>query len=105
MARQRRPGSVHDLACKIPVYGPWVRTDAMIGFKLMELQQTDAGDLNVGYVESGPAYGPVAVLLHGWPPQQLAAFRHSQDAPLCALRFRSADKNCASFRGLQRSNA
>ena len=31
------------------------------------LKQIDAGVLNVGYVEAGPASGPVAILLHGWP--------------------------------------
>ncbi|SFM20552.1 alpha/beta fold hydrolase [Variovorax sp. OV329] len=31
------------------------------------LKQIDAGDLNVGYAELGPAKGPVALLLHGWP--------------------------------------
>jgi pimeloyl-ACP methyl ester carboxylesterase len=31
------------------------------------LKQIDAGVLNVGYAESGPANGPVAILLHGWP--------------------------------------
>src|SRR4051794_16318746 len=29
--------------------------------------QIDAGLLNVGYVDGGPAGGPAAVLLHGWP--------------------------------------
>jgi pimeloyl-ACP methyl ester carboxylesterase len=27
----------------------------------------NAGDLNVGYVDEGPANGPVVILLHGWP--------------------------------------
>ena len=31
------------------------------------LKQIDAGVLNVGYAEVGPAGGPAAVLLHGWP--------------------------------------
>jgi len=31
------------------------------------VQQIDAGVVNVGYVESGPATGPAVILLHGWP--------------------------------------
>src|SRR5262249_41330560 len=31
------------------------------------LKQIDAGVLNVGYVEAGPANGPPVILLHGWP--------------------------------------
>jgi pimeloyl-ACP methyl ester carboxylesterase len=31
------------------------------------LKQIDAGLLNVGYVETGPADGPPVILLHGWP--------------------------------------
>jgi pimeloyl-ACP methyl ester carboxylesterase len=31
------------------------------------LKQIDAGVLNVGYAEAGPANGPVVMLLHGWP--------------------------------------
>ena len=31
------------------------------------LKSIDAGMLGVGYMESGPAQGPVAILLHGWP--------------------------------------
>lgn len=31
------------------------------------IRQIDAGELNVGYAEAGPAKGPVVMLLHGWP--------------------------------------
>jgi pimeloyl-ACP methyl ester carboxylesterase len=31
------------------------------------LVQTDAGELNIGYADVGPADGPVVLLLHGWP--------------------------------------
>jgi pimeloyl-ACP methyl ester carboxylesterase len=31
------------------------------------LKQIDAGTLNVGYAEAGPAGGPPVLLLHGWP--------------------------------------
>lgn len=32
-----------------------------------KLKQIDAGVLNVGYIDEGPADGPVVILLHGWP--------------------------------------
>jgi pimeloyl-ACP methyl ester carboxylesterase len=31
------------------------------------LKQIDAGTLNIGYVEAGPANGKAVILLHGWP--------------------------------------
>jgi pimeloyl-ACP methyl ester carboxylesterase len=31
------------------------------------LRQVDANRLSIGYVEAGPANGPVVILLHGWP--------------------------------------
>ena len=31
------------------------------------IKQINAGVLNVGYYETGPADGPVVILLHGWP--------------------------------------
>ena len=38
---------------------------APAGFKA--IKQIKAGVLNVGYADLGPADGPVAILLHGWP--------------------------------------
>jgi pimeloyl-ACP methyl ester carboxylesterase len=32
-----------------------------------QIKQIDAGLLNVGYAEAGPAEGPPVILLHGWP--------------------------------------
>ena len=32
-----------------------------------QLKQVNAGALSVGYAETGPGDGPVAILLHGWP--------------------------------------
>ncbi len=31
------------------------------------VRQIDAGSLNIGYVDAGPADGPAVLLLHGWP--------------------------------------
>ena len=35
--------------------------------EFVPVKQIDAGVVNVGYGESGPATGPAVILLHGWP--------------------------------------
>ncbi len=47
------------------------------------IKQLDAGLLNVGYAEAGPAQGPVAILLHGWPYD---IFSFVDVAPLLAAK-------------------
>ncbi|NIG55875.1 alpha/beta fold hydrolase [Chitinophaga sp. Cy-1792] len=37
------------------------------GASFQHIKQINAGVLNVGYAEAGPANGPVVLLLHGWP--------------------------------------
>ncbi len=46
------------------------------------LKQIDAGLLNVGYAEAGPANGPAVILLHGWPYD---IYSFVDVAPLLAL--------------------
>jgi pimeloyl-ACP methyl ester carboxylesterase len=48
---------------------PFLNTDARAATPaaFQSLKQIDAGVLNVGYVDTGPADGPVVILLHGWP--------------------------------------
>ena len=46
------------------------------------LKQLDAGALNVGYAEAGPADGPVVILLHGW---LYDIYSYVDVAPLLAL--------------------
>jgi pimeloyl-ACP methyl ester carboxylesterase len=45
----------------VPATKPGTRTS------FASLKQINAGLLNVGYAEAGPASGPPVVLLHGWP--------------------------------------
>lgn len=42
-------------------------TDPKPHLSFASIKQINAGDLNVGYAEEGPANGPVVILLHGWP--------------------------------------
>jgi pimeloyl-ACP methyl ester carboxylesterase len=46
---------------KVPAIKPGTNTS------FGPLKQIEAGALNVGYAEAGPANGPVVILLHGWP--------------------------------------
>ncbi len=46
---------------ELPTIKP--RTNTSFG----TLKQINAGALNVGYAEAGPADGPAVILLHGWP--------------------------------------
>src|SRR5215212_5534331 len=47
------------------------------------LKQIDAGVLNVGYAEAGPAAGSAVILLHGWPYD---IHSYSDVAPLLASK-------------------
>jgi pimeloyl-ACP methyl ester carboxylesterase len=47
------------------------------------LKQIDAGLLNVGYVEEGPANGPAVILLHGWPYD---IYSYADVAPMLASK-------------------
>ena len=47
------------------------------------LKQIDAGVLNVGYAEAGPADGPAVILLHGWPYD---IHSYAEVAPLLATK-------------------
>ena len=44
---------------------PAIKASTSTSFK--SLQQINAGLLNIGYAEDGPAAGPPVLLLHGWP--------------------------------------
>jgi pimeloyl-ACP methyl ester carboxylesterase len=48
-------------ALRVPAIKPGTNTS------FASMKQIDAGLLNVGYAEVGPADGPPVILLHGWP--------------------------------------
>jgi hypothetical protein len=59
-------GAAHAQADKTkPTQLPTIRPGTNTTFAA--LKQIDAGLLNVGYAEAGPADGDPVVLLHGWP--------------------------------------
>jgi pimeloyl-ACP methyl ester carboxylesterase len=54
-------GSANAQPAKISSIKPGTNTS------FQSLKRIDAGLLNVGYAEAGPANGPPVILLHGWP--------------------------------------
>jgi pimeloyl-ACP methyl ester carboxylesterase len=58
MALADEPSGANDMAEPSAKSGPG---------SFAPLKQINAGLLNVGYAEDGPADGPVVILLHGWP--------------------------------------
>src|SRR5207302_2597495 len=55
------PAAAQRMEAKVPAIKPGTNTS------FGPLRQIDAGVLNVGYAQAGPANGPVVILLHGWP--------------------------------------
>jgi predicted dienelactone hydrolase len=55
------PAAAQRVEAKMPAIKPGTHTS------FGPLKQINAGVLNVGYAEAGPANEPVVVLLHGWP--------------------------------------
>ena len=43
------------------------KTKSGTAAEFASLKQIDAGVLNIGFAEAGPATGPAVILLHGWP--------------------------------------
>jgi pimeloyl-ACP methyl ester carboxylesterase len=54
-------GSAEAKTAELPKVKPGTHTS------FAALKQIDAGALNIGYAEAGPANGPAVILLHGWP--------------------------------------
>jgi alpha/beta hydrolase fold len=56
-----RAQSGHQVPSRLPAVSPGTHTS------FASLKQVNAGVLNVGYAEVGPADGKPVILLHGWP--------------------------------------
>ena len=61
MLRSAKAEAPSETATEIPPVKPGTNTS------FSSIKQIDAGLLNVGYAEAGPAGGPAVLLLHGWP--------------------------------------
>jgi pimeloyl-ACP methyl ester carboxylesterase len=55
------------LAASASRRAPLVTAQMKPNIAFASMKQVDAGVLSIGYAEDGPANGPVAILLHGWP--------------------------------------
>jgi pimeloyl-ACP methyl ester carboxylesterase len=76
------PGSADAQSSKTtPAEVPRIKPGTNTSFG--SLKQIDAGLLNVGYAETGPANGPAVILLHGWPYD---IYSFVDVAPLLAAR-------------------
>jgi pimeloyl-ACP methyl ester carboxylesterase len=77
LSRAAQAQSSLSKAAPVPLITPGAHTT------FASIKHIDAGVLNVGYAESGPAGGPVALLLHGWPYD---IYSFVDVAPLLAAR-------------------
>lgn len=77
MAQAARAQTAQFKSAPVPPAAPGSHT------KFAPIKHVDAGELRVGYAEAGPANGPVALLLHGWPYD---IYSFVDVAPLLAAR-------------------
>ena len=67
IAAAARFGSISTANAQTKGAGPIAAVKPGTNISFGPLKQVEAGVLNVGYAEAGPAGGPVVILLHGWP--------------------------------------